>query len=681
MKIEIKNFVWKIKNGEIYFKDNYISFINVSDGEISTKKIEIEENKNYTLSFKFRVAIECFLKEYKNDYLSNFLKKHPFYWRYGINEASLKILFYNKGRKIKELIYPVYVTSTFPYWDFVKFKHDIKKGWVDSFIKIKTPPGSKFLKIVLKIKSKNEIKGGFGIGEIHLLEKEKLQNNYGKILIKTYDEKGKLTPSKISIYSFENKNYIIPPFEIFYEYPFPFFFNIDRETEFLLPEGRYSIDISKGFSYSLERYNFYLPAGTIRSIEVNFKKISKENWIASDHHVHLFGHFNTNYPFINDETFKKICQAEGLDFVMLGVNYVEWKKTKNEKDDILIEKGIELVSHKYGHFCLIGLNKKLKINDFPDPFKEYPPLWEYLKVLNNNKTGIVAAHPCQTIKVGKDIVKEEEKGLVKYVDDTNRWNLNKILPLLLLMHIPVGFDVIIGDGAGTIYTFLKEYFNLLNSGFKVAACGSTDSNVDMKNSFNPVGSARTYLYVKEKNTKEISMAYRKGTTFATNGPLIFPLIEKKYIPGDEILIEKPQKIKINFEVFSSFGLSFVECYYNGKIINRFEITGHKEWSDEFEININESGWLNFIVRGPGNKWINSWMIPEDERNSLGQICITTPFYIDIKNKPYKPPEELLKYYLKWLEKLKFLIKKFSLEISKEKKLLKDIDTAIKKYNN
>jgi len=668
------NVKWNIENGEVFSQKDFICFLNVSNGAIQTSPVEIEGKKEYIISLKFRIAMEVVTRKNKNDYISNFLKNHPFYWQIGVDEALLEIHFYNKKKLLSSVKYPIGATSTFFWYDFVKYKNNLKKGWVDTWIKIETPSNAKFLKILLKIRSKNDVKGGFGIGKVFLIEKEKFEKGCAKITLKTFNSERKLTPCKVSIYSFKTKSFFIPSFEFFYEYPSLFLFNLEGEKEIFLPEGRYLIEVCKGFTYSVEKAMVYLSEGSKKVIEFTFKKRVKNNWISSDHHVHLFGHFNTFFPFINDEVMKNILKAEGLDFVMWGRNYLNWKKER-VKNKILIEKGIELVSHRYGHFCLINLNKKIK--NFPDPFKEYPPLWKYLKMLNKNKTAIVAAHPVQTIKVGEDIVKEENE-VVEYIKDINRWNLNKILPLLLLMKIPCGFDVVIGDGAGTFYTFLREYFRLLNFGFKVAACGSTDSNVDMKDSFNPVGSARTYLCVENTTIEEVSKAYREGHTFATNGPLIFPSVENSYIPGDEIYIEKEKELKIKFDVCSSFGLSFVECYYNGELINKFDFSGHREGKKEFEINIDKSGWINFVVRGPGNKWVNSWMIPEEERMLFGQICITTPFYFYVKNKPYRPPKELINYYLKWFENLKILIEKFEIKKEKKEEILEEINKYIKK---
>lgn len=73
------------------------------------------------------------------------------------------------------------------------------------------------------------------------------------------------------------------------------------------------------------------------------------------------------------------------------------------------------------------------------------------------------------------------------------------------------------------------------------------------------------------------------------------------------------------------------------------------------------------------KWINSFMMPEDERIYLGQICVTTPFYIKLKNKPYKAPENLFNYYLTYLENFKFLVGGLSIKDTEKQEIINEIN--------
>jgi len=639
----------------------------IGDGLLVSSPIKVKKSTNYKLAFKIRIAgFAIDVKKPETDeekFIAEFLVKCPFYWIYGIDFLGLSIGFYDKrGDKIGNKDFPSESPSTMPWYEYQKYRDDYSHGWVESWIDFKTPKNTTSISISIRMASKKvKVKGGIALADFYLIEELQevpTSKKMKKLIINVIDDKkGKPTPCQISVTSLDSGESFFPRFCIKYKYPFPFFFSFTGSAVLNLPEGTYQVEAIRGFRTEIARAMVFLLGEGERNITLKLYEpldMAGRNWYCGDHHIHLFGHFSTIYPMLNFNSLVEMSRAVGLDYVPYSTPYLQYKK-RNKREykfsgDIIAEITMEMASYVWGHFCTLGVSKPVK--DVPQVFYIYPTIYESLRQVIRNGGAIVGAHPAQILQIPHNTV-YETKDLSCYTGDHRRWNLCKVLPLLLLSGIPCGYDLIIADGYGTQKMFTREYYKLLNFGFKISACGSTDCNVDISNSRNPLGSCRTYVYADTFSMKDIAKGYIKGHTFATNGPLIL-LKVKEHMPGDTLFVEKGEKINIDVHVFSAFGLSFAEIIFNGEPVFRKELTGHNELKFSFELKIEKHGWLAGIVRGPGNRWINSWPIPPEERRTLGQFAHTTPVYVRIQGERFKPSHELVNYYHRWLTNMKKL---------------------------
>ena len=178
----------------------------------------------------------------------------------------------------------------------------------------------------------------------------------------------------------------------------------------------------------------------------------------------------------------------------------------------------------------------------------------------------------------------------------------------------------------------KQYYQVLNCGFKIPLTVGTDANA------RPVGKMRTYVKTDLPFTYESWLdGIRKGRTFVTNGPLLKFTVNGKN-PGGTININSDgnndsyENIEINASAFCETPLDRLQVVFNGKVIFE-EANPAKE--HEIQINttifINESGWIalkafcgdvcDWMDNAPGTHTSPVYIIVDNKQMPADKTCV------------------------------------------------------------
>ena len=287
---------------------------------------------------------------------------------------------------------------------------------------------------------------------------------------------------------------------------------VDGRFQIELPVGEVYVELSKGFEYRPLRQRLVIAPGQ-RELSLRLERpinLRAQGWVTADTHVH----------FISPQTAWLEAQAEGLNLVNLlasqwgdlftNVGDLSGAPSGVSGADTLVWVGTENRQHILGHMSLLGVRGE--------------PVF-----------------PMTTGGPGESYLGDPvECSLAEWADRCREREGLVIMPHFPNPHLEVAADVILGkvDGVEIRYFSpsldnyqMREWYRLLNLGYRVAAVGGTDK----MSAGMPVGGVRTYAHLgdEEFTFEQWARAVRAGRTFTTSGPLIGLSVEGR-VPGDEL---------------------------------------------------------------------------------------------------------------------------------------------------
>jgi len=230
-------------------------------------------------------------------------------------------------------------------------------------------------------------------------------------------------------------------------------------------------------------------------------------WVTADTHVH----------FLSPQTAWLEAQAEGLNLLasqwgdlFTNVGDLTGALSGVSTGDTLVWVGTENRQHIMGHISLLGVRGE--------------PVFP-----------LTTAGPEESY-IGDPI----EASLAEWADRCRAREGLAILPHFPNPHLEAAADIILGkiDGVeiryfspGLDHYHLREWYRVLNLGYRMAAVGGTDK----MSAGMPVGGVRTYAHLgdEEFSFQSWACAVRAGRIFTNSGPLIGLAVEG-HAPGDEV---------------------------------------------------------------------------------------------------------------------------------------------------
>ena len=510
----------------------------------------------------------------------------------------------------------------------------------DAWIMTDIPAGAARLQAAFSIVSQDPLPGRFWVGNFKLTgvhPASQVPAGMAALTLVPTLEDGTPAPARLGIRD-TNGNPVLPPYTFgFGEGRFGFHVSSARLNRFFLPPGTYEVTAMKGFEYAPVRQTVRLTPGghaTLRLVLRRSMDLSRRGWYPGDHHVHLFRHASSIYPFMNLDDVYTIAQGEGLAYVgFMGEDQVAPAARLRESPGFLGWVMPELTRDLWGHVCPIG------VFEWPQ-MERHGELWpmnaDWMEQADKAGGAIAYAHPYARFNDGS---------LAKVLSDPRTGHAARELPVAAALGRRFTIDMITEEGFGSDFSNkLRDYFRLLNLGFRLGVSGSTDYHADQGRQ--PTGAMRTYVRAHRFGWPAIAQAYREGRTFATNGPQLLLTVNGAQ-PGDVIRLEPGDFADCTLEAFSHWGIDGATLWYNGEAVKKWSSPTGSAIRAKHKLKVSRSGWILATVRGPAARDLVHQ--PEGAAGAGGQVAITSPVYVEVPGRPSVPDKYAARYFIRWID--------------------------------
>ena len=413
--------------------------------------------------------------------------------------------------------------------------------------------------------------------------------------------------------------------------------------DFVVPAGKATLEVSKGFGYKLEKRTIEIAAGETKEVRVKLQALptpwkTADHWINGDLHAHM--NYGGNYQ--NDvDRVQLIADAEGVQIVheltvnkeqrFPDIDFVKFGETLEQKAGPQIVQGQEFHTSYWGHRGVLGLRDHLLIPGYagyPNTAAAslYPMNADVYDMAHSQGALVGAVHPFDSVpdpfatpaqRITDELPVDVALGKLDYLE-------------------VVGFS----DHKSTAIVWYK----LLNLGFRLPAGGGTDATTNYAAPIRgEVGFDRVYVQTAQSpDSVENWMENLKlGHSFATNGPLHeFKLGGE--IVGSELKFDAPQNaIPFTAKLRSVVPVDHLEVVCNGKVAQGLTLEGARDSADaKGTVALNESGWC--LLRA----WSDQAEYPVMDNYTY---ATTSPVYVSIGGKrPFS--KEDANYFKAWIDR-------------------------------
>ena len=421
----------------------------------------------------------------------------------------------------------------------------------------------------------------------------------GRLTVRVLDEEGSVTPARIYLTGSDGRAY--RPAETLarvsnadYGQPFggDYYFYSGGEFQVDLPPGEATLEVVKGFEYQPVSREVSIAAGGSGTAEVRLQKpfdLRRQGWYSGDTHIHPNVYDDR---LISPAEVRLISRAEDLNLPQLLVcndvashindrQYFQGRPHHLSEGNTILYWNQEMragdVNNHVGYLGLKRLVQPAYVGwpGTPLPF-DYPP---------NYRMGLAA---------------KAQGAVVTYVHP----GLPSQYPVDIALGAADTIDVLCqrNEEVNT-----EHWYQLLNCGFQCPISAGTDAFLNVPYHLIP-GAGRLYARVDTPLTYDGWLeAYRKGRSFATNGPLLkFRVNDRE--AGEEIRWKTGSlPLQVEAEAVSHVPMTRMDLIVNGKVAASQEAgEGGKLIRLTREVEISDSSWVAVRVYGEPHK-----LIPND----------------------------------------------------------------------
>ena len=369
----------------------------------------------------------------------------------------------------------------------------------------------------------------------------------------------------------------------------------DEEGAFktLLDEGRYTLEVSKGYEYEIKQLAIEVQKESPLTLEsISLARVM--DWTAKQY---ISGDFHQHSQFSDDamNTISEILkanQANGLNCGALADhNSVsgndEWMTLAKDSKFIAIPS--QEITTKQGHYLALNTTNLIDLTD--------------LKTEDDVKKMISSIHEqgglAQINHPGRHFSYWEQASLF---DAIEIWNGHAMPPISDQTGIESSFS----------YNKIskEKWFELLSSGVKITALGNSDNHdisggstiapISENETFNEWiadglynGNPRNYIRVDEVTIEGILEGIKGGHVFITNGPLMDVTINEVSF-GDTL--EGVTEAEISYIVASNHGeLEELNIIADGDVIEKVPLASDVPTIGTLTLNLSDYHWVVFEV--------------------------------------------------------------------------------------
>ena len=421
----------------------------------------------------------------------------------------------------------------------------------------------------------------------------------GRLQVRVLDEEGSVTPARIYLTGSDGRAYrpagtLARVSNADYGQPFggDYYFYSSGEFQVVLPPGKATLEVVKGFEYQPVSREVSIAAGGSGTAEVRLQKpfdLRRQGWFSGDTHIHPNVYDD---HLIRPAEVRLISRAEDLNLPHLLVcndvsshindrQYFQGRPHHLSGENTILYWNQEMrAGDVNNHVGYLGLKKLVQPAyvgwpGTPLPF-DYPP---------NYRMGLAA---------------KAQGAVVTYVHP----GLPSQYPIDIALGAADTIDVVCQRNEDTN---TEHWYQLLNCGFQCPISAGTDAFLSVPYHL-IAGAGRLYARVDSPLTYEGWLeAYRKGRSFATNGPLLKFRVNGKEA-GEEIRWKTgSQKLEIEAEAVSHLPMTRMDLIVNGKVAAGQEAEeGGKRIRLNREVEISDSSWVAVRVHGEPHK-----LVPND----------------------------------------------------------------------
>lgn len=360
---------------------------------------------------------------------------------------------------------------------------------------------------------------------------------------------------------------------------------VDPDFEIALPEGRFTMELTRGPEYIPRTVQFEVKEGQNSPQTIELQRwidMSALGWYSGDSHTHfLEPHSALQEARGEDLRVINVLSSSGGNLVTQVHQFTGAPSVLSDQDNIVYIS--EETRHDYlGHTVLLNLKKHVW------PFGWGGPI-----------TGVHDGYDYPTMAAQADKVHQQEGALVAW---SHFPHPHGELPIdIALGKIDAVETMVFGDpfAAHPVRVRMGEltpaelvpmdlWYHILNAGFDMPGLGSTDK---MWNS-QVVGAVRTYVEIPEAfNYDNWVEGIRSGRTLFSTGPALFFSLDGHRL-GDTIELDAPTTLPYKVRVQSHTPVETLEIVKDGEVIARLDNSdGKQTLTLEDMVNIDSSSWL------------------------------------------------------------------------------------------
>lgn len=357
---------------------------------------------------------------------------------------------------------------------------------------------------------------------------------------------------------------------------------VSGEFDIELPTGPVYVEVVKGFDYCPLRAQITIEPGQ-RELTVALDRPvdrRRAGWVTADTHVH----------FLSPQTAWLEGQAEDINVVNLlatqwgdlytNVGDYTGRASAVSANETIVWVGTENRQHFLGHMNLLGIR--------------------------GDTLGRMCAGGPPESYFGDPV----HTTLADWADRGRREG-----GLIVIPHFPAPYSEVVADvalgkidglelrdfGAGIDSFAVREWYRLLNVGFRVAAVGGTDKMTAGM----PLGGVRTYTRMGEGplSFEAWAAGVRAGRTITSTGPFIDLEVEGAAI-GDEIRLNgNGGTLSVVAEASGFQPLGRLEIVHNGRVVASAAPDGDRRHIKlATNIRVEADGWIAARCDGPDTLW-------------------------------------------------------------------------------
>jgi hypothetical protein len=415
-------------------------------------------------------------------------------------------------------------------------------------------------------------------------------------------------------------------------------YSLSGENAITVPRGRYQVIVSRGMEYGIETRSIRIEPG--RSVQLSAtlrREIDTAGWISGDYHLHTLthsGHGDSNMP----ERIISIV-GEGLEFAVAtdhnhNTDYAPTIHSLGASPLLTAVTGNE-ISTPVGHFNAFPLEPDDALLPFRTPsavplftmIRERTNRWRVVPVIqvNHPRWGTInyfgQAGLDPILGTTDSDVWSADFDTVEIFNENECWGY----------YDPDETDLEVDSNSHSV---LRDWFNLLNRGHRIAAVGNSDSH-DVASEIAAI--PRNYTPSSTDDPASIDVAevagmLRDRRVFTTTGPFVEFSVDGSPM-GSEIAAATilnaaaSVSVQIRVQAASWIDVSRVKVVVNGEIVETIEVApsaGRVRLETTRTLSLNHDAWVSVLVEGDRS------MAPvmHDQGRTILPLAVTNPVWVD-----------------------------------------------------